>query len=128
MVSFPIHSEQHFDPIKHLVTNIRLAWGIVLEGLDGPHEGDVGNFEWGSHVDTAGTEHPTVYSFTDNEASYSRNSGAPELMTKLRTSFEPEPEWLYDARWYDWEGRFSDEMRISAREVKDDLWLRSTQW
>ena len=90
---------------------------------------DEGNFEWGSDVDPAGTGHPTVYAFSENPAPTIQTSGAPELMTKFRTSFEPEPAWLDDATWYDWEARFSDKVRnASASEVKDDLCLHSTQW
>ena len=99
-----------------------------MEALDGPYEEDVGNFEWGSHVDAAGTGHPTAYVFTNNEGPTIRTSGAPELMTKFRTSFEPEPAWLDNATWYDREALSGDKMRISASEVKDDLCLRSTQW
>ena len=48
-------------------------------------------------------------------------------MKKLRASFNPEPEWLDDATWYD--GKPSDDlMRISTGEVKDDLHLLSEQW
>ena len=100
----------------------------VLEAFDDPYEEYVGNFKWGSHVDAARTGHPTVYAFTYNEGPTIRTSGAPELMTKLRISFEPEPEWLDDATWYDWEARSSDELETLASEVKDDLCLRSTQW
>ena len=98
--------------------------------MDDPYEEDedVGNFKPGSHLVAAGTGQPTVYAFTHNEGPTIRTSGAPELMTKFRTSFEPEPAWLDNATWYDWEARPSDVGNVSASEVKDDLCLRSTQW
>ena len=124
------HMFERFDSKQtNIVIRINLSWATFLEALDGPLErGDVGNFEWGSHVDAAGTGNPTVYAFTDNNTPNTGNPGAPELMTKFRTSFQPQPEWLDEARWYDWEALASDQRSASTSEVKDDLRLRSTQW
>ena len=80
-------------------------------------------------VDTKGMGHPTVYAFPKNRAPAIQTSGAPELMTKFWTSFEPEPAWLDNATWCGGEAQSSDAVRIfSASEVKDDLCLHLTQW
>ena len=131
----------------NLVSRFYRSWNIDLEALDHPHKlGGYKGFEWGSHTHAAGTSYPTVYVLTDtyplNIKNYGTtitssptlydsdkdawNSGARKPMKKLRASFNPEPEWLDDATWYD--GKASDDiMRISTGEVKDDLRLLSTK-
>jgi hypothetical protein len=99
-----------------------------LEALEGPdYERDAGTFQWDPPTEAEGMGKPIVYAFMDNKAPNILNSGAPELTTKLRTSFEPDPEWLDDTNWYDLEGWASDTWESSAIEVKDGLRLRSTQ-
>jgi len=48
----------------------------------------------------------TVYAFTNNDGPNLRSSGVPELTTtRLRTSFDPEPQRLDEATWYDYDGQ-----------------------
>ena len=64
---------------------------------------DWGGFQWGLGANADGSA-PAVYVFSDNDV-HIRNNGAPELTTKCRSSFDPEPHWLDDPAWYD-DGRW----------------------
>ena len=69
------------------------------------------NFLWGSATETDG-KGPTVYVFSDNDV-HIRNNGAPEITTRFRSSFDPEPQWLDDPAWYD------DELTMCEVRVED---------
>jgi hypothetical protein len=85
--------------------------------VDGPPErGRERTFQWDSRENAEGMA-PTVYLFSKNEIPYIRNNGAPEFT--IRASFDPDPEWLDDATWYD-----SEDIRV---EVKDGLRLGSRE-
>ena len=74
--------------------------------MDGPlNTGYDSTFQWDSRTHPEATN-PTVYVFMNDGAQDIRNSGVPELTTtRLRPSFDPEPHWLDDATWYDYDGR-----------------------
>ena len=100
------------------VTDIRRTWRTDLTVVDGPYDpGFECTFEWDSGTDGEGMA-PTVYVFTNNEIPNVRNSGSRELTAILRTSFDPDPQWLDDGAW--------DEERTSS-EVQDGLSLDSYQ-
>ena len=84
-----------------------------------PEEG--GSFQWGPDTNADGTG-PLAYVFSTDDVSNIRNTGAPEVTTKFRSSFDPEPHWLDDATWYD-VVRSSD--RAITSDVKDGLRLDS---
>ena len=65
---------------------------------------DACTFQWDSRTHAEATN-PTVYVFTDNDDPNIWNSGVPELTTTLWTSFDPEPQWLDNAAWYNCNGR-----------------------
>ena len=74
---------------------------------------------WGPGTNPDGTG-PAVHVFSNNDVPNIRSTGAPE-MTKFRSSFDPEPQWLDDPTWYGGDGP------SSFSEVKDGLRLDSTQ-
>jgi len=64
-----------------------------------------------------------VYVFTNNEAPNIRNSGVLELTTTLRSSFNPEPQWLDDTTLHNYDEGL---VRTSvSNEVQDGLRLRT---
>ena len=116
------------DPQPEPVMHISRSWGTNLTVVDRPRDpGYAGGFQWdsGTHTDTD-TEgmDPTVYVFSNDDNTNTRNSGALGLV-KLRTSFEFEPQWLDDPTWYDWEGQSS--YRATTCEVQDSVRLLSTE-
>ena len=91
--------------------------------MEGPHPGEASSFKRESGTDTEGMD-LVVYVFSNNNTLNTQNSGAPELM-ELRTSFEPEPQWLDDPTWYHGEGLSGD--KATTSEVQDSLRLHSFQ-
>ena len=72
-------------------------------------------FEGDSGTDAKGMD-PTVYVFANNDIPNVRNSASRELMTIIRTSFDPVPQCLDDCTWDD---------EHTSSEVKDGLSLDS---
>ena len=92
--------------------------------MDGPRDPEEeGSFQWvpGTNADGTG---PAVYVFSTDDVPNTRNTGAPEL-TKFRSSFNPEPQWLDDPTWSDHDERSL--FGATTSEVKDGLCLDSTQ-
>ena len=86
--------------------------------MDGPYDpGFERTFEWDSGTGDEGMG-PTVHVFTNNDISNIRNSGSRELPTIVRTSFDPDPQWLDDSTWDD---------EHTSREVQDGLSLDSNE-
>jgi len=83
---------------------------------------DACTFQWDTRAHAEATN-PTVYVFTVNDTPSIRNSAVPELMTRLRSSFDPEPQWLDDAAWYDCDGRRDS---TSTSEEQDGHHLRTS--
>ena len=111
----------------NLVIEIYPWWRTDLEVMDdSPNPEYKDGFKGHSHTNTEAVDpgHIVVYLFTSNNIPNSRTSGVPELTTRLRTSFDPEPQWLDDASWYDSEEAEGEE-GYSSREVKDGLCLDS---
>ena len=106
------------------VIDIGRNWCTDLVLVDGPwHYGPACAFQWDSRTH-ADAMNPTVYLFTNNDLVSLRNSGVPELtMPRFRPSFEPEPQWLDDATWHDYDGEFADAR--SSNEVQDGLHIRT---
>jgi hypothetical protein len=96
------------------VAGIYRHWFIDLTAVDNPSElGNERTFQWDSR-ENAERLAPTVYLFSKNEIPYIRKLGASELT--IRASFDPDPEWLDDATWYE-----------QSSEVKDGLCLESDE-
>ena len=87
-----------------------------LRAVDGPHDlGEMCTFQCdlGTGADAID---PTVYLVSNNDIPKIQNSEAREVTTNLRTSFDPEPQWLDDATW---------EEGYMANDVKDGFCLHS---
>ena len=87
------------------VIDIGRNWRTDLALVDGPsYYGLACAFTWDSHTHSDATN-PTVYVFTNNNVLNLQNSGVPELtMARFRPSFDPEPQWLDDTTWDDYDG------------------------
>ena len=112
------------DQQHKTVIRVDRDWDTYLTLVDRPREYVPGcTFQWDSRTHAEATN-PTVYVFTDNDAPNIRNSGVPELTTTLRSSFDPEPQWLDDAAWYDYDGRCYP---TSTSEEQDGHHLRTSE-
>ena len=84
---------------------------------------NIHGIQWQSQTHLEAT-YPTVYVFTNNDAPNIQKSGVPGLTMKLRASFRPEPYWLDDATWYDYDRpRYS----TSTIEEKYNILLESIE-
>ena len=81
--------------------------------MDDPNPLDWGSFQWGPGTNADGSG-PTVYLFSENDVPNIRDNGAPELTTKFRSSFDPEPHWLDDPTWYDDERSVVNEVKVEG--------------
>ena len=79
--------------------------------MDDPRDLEWGGLQWGSATNADGSG-PAVYLFSDNV--HIRNNGAPELTTKLRSSFDPGPHWLDDPTWYDGGRSMMSEVKVQS--------------
>ena len=73
-------------------------WDTRLTHRDDPRDLEWGGFQFGSAANADGSG-PAVYVFSNNDVPNIRNNGEPELTTKFRSSFDPEPHWLDDPAW-----------------------------
>jgi hypothetical protein len=93
------------------VAGIYRHWFIDLTAVDDPSELRYGcTFQLDSREITEGMA-PTVYVFSKNEIPYI----APEVTT-IWASFDPDPEWLDDARWYGRSSEVKDGFRLTSYE------------
>ena len=101
------------------VTKFRRIWRIDLRVVDGPYDpGYECTFACDPGTDDEGLNCP-VHVFANIDIPNVRNSGSRELMTILRTSFDPVPQWLDDSAWDD--GHTSSEVQDGLSLVSDQM-------
>ena len=99
------------------------SWMIRLQTPTDPLEiGRRGDFQWDSSRTAEGRD-SAIYLFSKNDIPIIRNSGEPEITMKFRLSFDPEPQWLDNSTWYDWEGWSC--LGATTSQVQDDHCLLS---
>ena len=122
-VSGGIRPEIVSDPQRDTVISITRHGKAFLSDIGSPRGPEERISFQGSDTNAHGSG-PAVYLFSTNDLPNIRNTGAPELTTKFRSSFDPEPQWLDDPTWYDDDGR---SRVLETSEVKDGLRFDSIQ-